>query len=84
MHPGKSYGRYGNKIKFIINGGTAGQACVATGGKILFIELKATGKTMRVLQVKRKRQLEELGFLVYCIDDVQQIKKILMEEVMPK
>ncbi|MDD4297289.1 MAG: VRR-NUC domain-containing protein [Ruminiclostridium sp.] len=48
-------------------------------GKALFVELKATGKKMRALQVKRKRQLEGLGFLVYCIDDVKQIYKILNE-----
>ena len=48
-------------------------------GKIAFVELKATGKTLRPLQVKRKRQLEGLGFLVYCIDDVAQIGGVLLE-----
>lgn len=38
------------------------------GGRIAFIELKAPGKTLRPLQVRRKRQLEALGFSVYCID----------------
>lgn len=48
-------------------------------GKFAFVELKAKGKKMRSLQVKRKRQLEQLGFLVYCIDDVIQIGGILSE-----
>lgn len=48
-------------------------------GKIAFVELKAQGKKMRPLQVRRKRQLEELGFLVYCIDGVKQIEEVLKE-----
>lgn len=48
-------------------------------GKFAFVELKAKGKKMRPLQVKRKRQLEQLGFLVYCIDDASQIGGILSE-----
>lgn len=46
-------------------------------GRIAFIELKAPGKTMRPLQVRRKRQLEALGFSVYCIDSVEQIDEVL-------
>ena len=34
---------------------------------------------MRPLQVRRKRQLEALGFLVYCIDSVEQIDEVLKE-----
>lgn len=48
-------------------------------GRIAFIELKAKGRNMRPLQVRRKRQLEGLGFSVYCIDDTEQIGVILDE-----
>lgn len=48
-------------------------------GKIAFIEVKAEGKNLRPLQVRRKRQLESLGFLVYCIDSPEQIGGILSE-----
>ena len=48
-------------------------------GKLAFVELKAQGKTMRPLQVRRKEQLEALGFLVYCVDGVGQIGGILDE-----
>ena len=48
-------------------------------GKIAFIELKAEGRKMRPLQVRRKRQLEALGFSVYCIDSPVQIGGILDE-----
>ena len=48
-------------------------------GKIAFVECKATGKKMRPLQNKRKKQLEAFGFLVYCLDDIEQIGGILSE-----
>ena len=48
-------------------------------GKIAFVELKANGRKMRPLQVKRKRQLEALDFLVYCIDNTEQIGGALDE-----
>ena len=47
--------------------------------KIAFVEVKAPGKTLRPLQEKRKRQLEALGFLVFCLDNLEQIGGILCE-----
>jgi len=47
--------------------------------KIAFIEVKAPGKSLRPLQEKRKRQLESLGFLVFCLDHIEQIGGILHE-----
>ena len=44
-----------------------------------FVEVKAPGKKMRPLQVRRKRQLERLGFSVYCVDSLEQIGVILDE-----
>lgn len=49
------------------------------GGKLAFIELKAPGKALRPLQVRRKSQLESLGFSVYCIAGAEQIGGILDE-----
>ncbi len=46
-------------------------------GRIAFVELKAPGKKMRPLQVHRKRQLEALGFPVYCIDISTQLGGML-------
>lgn len=47
--------------------------------KLAFIELKAPGKTLRPLQEKRKRHLEELGFLVFCLDSKDEIGGVLGE-----
>lgn len=48
-------------------------------GKIAFVELKAPGKKPRPLQVRRKRQLESLGFLVYCLDAADKIREVINE-----
>lgn len=47
------------------------------GECILFVEVKAPGKKPRPLQVLRHRQLTELGFKVYVLDDPDQIPEIL-------
>ena len=47
--------------------------------KAAFVEVKAPGKTLRPLQEKRKRQLEALGFLVFCLDHIEQRGGILRE-----
>lgn len=41
--------------------------------KTVFVELKAPGKMLRPLQIKRKYQLNALGFPVLCIDRLEQI-----------
>ena len=46
-------------------------------GKAGFVELKAPGKMMRPLQVKRKMQLEELGYPVFCVDRFEQIRTVI-------
>ena len=48
-------------------------------GILAFVELKAPGKKLRPLQVRRKAQLEGLGFSVYCIDRPEQIGGVLSE-----
>ena len=67
--------------KFVSPGfdGVPDRLALLPGGKLAFIELKAEGKTFRPLQVRRKRQLEALGFSVYCIDKPEQIGGILDE-----
>lgn len=49
------------------------------GGHIAFVELKAPGEKPRPLQLRRKAQLEWLGFKVYIIDNTDQIGGVLDE-----
>lgn len=71
--------RNGVAWKFISPGinGVPDRLVLMPGRNMAFVELKAPGKKMRPLQIKRKSQLEALGFLVYCIDDPRQIGGVL-------
>lgn len=73
--------RGGMALKFVSPNfnGVPDRLILIPGGKMAFAELKAPGKKMRNLQIKRKRQLERLGFLVYCIDGIEQIGGVLDE-----
>lgn len=73
--------RHGMCLKFVSPGcdGVPDRIVLLPYGKIAFVELKAPGKKMRPLQEKRKRQLESLGFLVFCIDDKDKIEVMLDE-----
>jgi len=73
--------RGGMALKFVSPGldGVPDRIVLLPMGRIAFVELKAPGKKMRPLQVKRKTQLEALGFLVYCVDGIEQIEEVLKE-----
>lgn len=73
--------RGGLALKFISPGmsGVPDRLILMKDGKLAFIELKAPGKKMRPLQIKRKSQLRALGFKVYCIDKKEQIGGALDE-----
>ena len=67
--------------KFVSPGmdGIPDRIILMPGARIAFAEIKAPGQKMRPLQVKRKRQMESLGFQVYCIDNTKQIGGVLRE-----
>ncbi len=71
----------GLALKFISPGwaGVPDRLILLPGKRLAFVEVKAPGELMRPLQVKRKRQLEALGFSVYCIDHPEQIGGVLDE-----
>lgn len=71
----------GLALKFVSPGvdGVPDRLVLFPGGRIAFAEVKTTGGKPRLLQIKRKRQLEALGFLVYVIDDPDQIGGMLDE-----
>jgi DNA-binding XRE family transcriptional regulator len=60
--------------------GTAGmpdRIVLMPGGKMAFVELKAPGCKPRPLQLRRKAQLEALGFRVFVVDNADQIGGVL-------
>ena len=77
--------RGGLALKFVSPGmaGVPDRIVLMPGGRCAFVELKAPGKPLRPLQVKRKRQLESLGFPVYRVDHPDRIGGILDEICAP-
>ena len=66
----------GQALKFTSQSmnGVPDRLVLLLGGKCAFVELKAPGKQMRILQRKRRLQLEALGFPVFCVDRPEQIQ----------
>ena len=73
--------RGGLALKFVSPGlaGVPDRIVLMPHRHVAFVELKHP----RPLQVKRKRQLESLGFPVYCIDHPEQIGGVLDEICAP-
>ncbi len=71
--------------KFVSPGmdGMPDRLILLPGGMMAFAELKAPGKKPRPLQLRRKRQLEALGFRVYVIDHPDRIGGVLDELCAP-
>lgn len=67
--------------KFVSPGmdGMPDRMILLQGGKIGFVEVKAPGRKPRILQVRRHRQLRNLGFPVFVLDDSEQILDIIGE-----
>ena len=53
--------------------GVPDRLALLPGGRMAFVEVKAPGKKPRPLQLARHRQLRQLGFNVYVLDDESQI-----------
>jgi len=73
--------RGGLAVKFVSPGldGVPDRLVLFPGGRLAFVELKAPGKKMRPLQIKRAKMLWALGFKVYCIDNPKMIGGVLDE-----
>ena len=71
----------GMAVKFVSPGldGVPDRIILLPGGHIGFAEIKTTGLKPRPLQMRRKRQLEQLGFSVFILDEPEQIGGILDE-----
>lgn len=73
--------RGGFALKFVSPGldGVPDRLVLFPGGRLAFVELKAPGKKMRPLQIRRAEQLRALGFRVYCVDNKEMIGGVLDE-----
>lgn len=65
--------------KFVSPGwdGVPDRIVLFPSGKMAFVELKSPGQKLRPLQMRRKRQLEHLGFQVFRVDSTEQIAGVI-------
>lgn len=73
----------GKALKFVSPGmsGVPDRIILLPHGRIVFIELKAPGKKPRPIQIKRIKELKDLGFDVRVIDSINGIKDFIEEVV---
>lgn len=71
----------GMALKFVSPGvdGVPDRIVLFPGGRMGFVELKAPGKKLRPLQMRRMAQLSRLGVLVFVVDEVEQIDEVLQK-----
>ena len=71
----------GMALKFISPGmdGVPDRIVLFPGGHMGFVELKAPGKKLRPLQMRRMAQLSRLGFMVFVVDGPEQIDEVLQK-----
>ena len=71
----------GLALKFVSPGcdGVPDRLILIAYGKIAFVEVKAKGKKPRPIQIRRIKQIENLGFLVFILDDEKDIPSIIQQ-----
>lgn len=71
----------GKALKFISPGyvGVPDRLILISFGKIGFVEVKAPNEKPRKIQLKRHKELRDLGFKIYVLDDENQIGGIINE-----
>jgi hypothetical protein len=68
-------GLYLKLLPFQFNG-LPDRFCLLPGGVIFFAEIKTTGEKPKKLQTYVHKRIRSLGFKVFVIDTVEQIKEI--------
>ncbi len=71
----------GLALKFISPGmvGVPDRMVIVPGGRVYFVELKASGKHLSPKQVKLAAVLERLGHKVRVIDSMEKVKEFVDE-----
>lgn len=70
----------GKAYKFVSpgNAGVPDRLILLPGGKVIFVELKAPGKTSTPLQISQQKRIAGLGFTVYKdIDSKEKVNDII-------
>lgn len=72
---------HGLCIKFTSPGydGVPDRMVLLPKGRMAFVELKAPGKKPRALQIRRMKQLRNLGFSCFVVDNMDMIGGVIDE-----
>ena len=73
----------GKALKFVSPGvsGVPDRIVLLPHGEMIFVELKAPGKKLSVIQEYRAKQYRALGFDVRCIDSTELIMDLIKEVI---
>ena len=71
--------RFGLCLKFVSPGlnGVPDRLILLPGGRMGFVEVKKLGRSPGALQLQRQKQIRNLGFQVFVLDDPGDIGGIL-------
>lgn len=69
----------GKALKFVSPGvsGVPDRIVLLPGGKVIFIELKAPGKSLSPIQAFRRKEFNELGFDTRVIDSIESVLNLI-------
>ena len=74
----KEFGGVAYKFVSPGNAGVPDRLIILPGGEIFFVELKATGKRERALQVQVQEQMRKLGAVVFSsVDSGEKVEEVI-------
>ena len=73
----KKMGGWCIKLESNFISGLPDRLCLLPGGILFFVETKTTGKKPSKIQSWVHRKLSDLGFKIYVIDSIENLKSIL-------
>lgn len=73
----KSLGGWSIKMEANYLSGLPDRICLLPGGIIFFVELKSEGKKPSKIQLYVHRKLSNLGFNIFVIDSIVELKKMI-------
>ena len=56
--------------------GLPDRMCLLPGGRVLFVEVKTTGKKLRLIQKVVRNKIKRLGFEVHTLDNTAKMNEI--------
>lgn len=75
----QAFGGWSLKLLSVHVTGLPDRVCLLPGGKVVFVELKTTGKKPTKIQLKIHEKLRGLGFRVEVVDSTAKINDLIID-----